>query len=185
MTFENIVSRLDGSYIIDLNGYPYHVPNEGEFAELWGQVNAYALGHPEEVTPEAPPPEPSPPSLEEARALRLAEVMRKYEAAFIPIELVYPKAEREGWAIQEAEARAALADPQAETPVLSVLAQMRARGETVAELAATVLANAAKWRAVYACLTGQQQRMYGEINGLMAVEDILAYPVAYEMPEGV
>lgn len=53
--FENILSRSDGSYLIDRNGFPCHVPNDGEFAELWQEVHAYALAHPEEVTEEPPP----------------------------------------------------------------------------------------------------------------------------------
>ena len=53
MDFENIVSRPDGSYVIDFNGNPYHVPNSGEFSELWARVNAYALDNPEEVTEDA------------------------------------------------------------------------------------------------------------------------------------
>ena len=137
-----------------------------------------------------PAPEPEPPTLEEALDIKLAEVMNGYSAAFGPVEKVYPAAEREGWPVQEAEARALMADPQAETPVLSALVQLRARGEAVADLAAKVLANATQWRMVYAFLTGQQQRMYGEVTALAAQEDItgadiLAYPVEYRMPEGM
>lgn len=133
----------------------------------------------------------TPPShtLEEAAAAKLAEIMSGYNAAFAPVESVYPAAEREGWAIQEAEARALLADPAADTPVLAALVQLRARGEAVADLAAKVMGNATTWRMVYAYLTGQQQRMYGEVTGLAAqegitAEDIAAYPVEYAMPEG-
>ncbi len=130
-----------------------------------------------------------PPTLEEARAAKLAQVMDAYQAAFAPIEAVYPSAEREGWPIQEAEARALLADPQADAatvaPVLSALVQLRARGETPADLAQKVLANAGQWRMVYAWFTGQQQRMYGEVSGLATVAEIEAYPVEYQLPEGM
>ena len=54
----------DGSYIIEKNGYPYHVPNEGEFADEWAEINAYAEAHPDEVTLEYPP-EPYEPTPEE------------------------------------------------------------------------------------------------------------------------
>ena len=134
----------------------------------------------------SPPPPPPAPTLDEARAARLAEVMRAYQAAFSPIEAVYPSAEREGWPIQEAEAKALLAAPQADpaeiAPVLSALVQLRARGETPADLAAKVLQNAGQWRMIYALLTGQQQRMYGEVSGLATVEEIQAYPVEYRLP---
>ena len=40
-----IYVKDDGSFIID-HGL-YHVPNEGEFAELWSKVNQYVKEHPE------------------------------------------------------------------------------------------------------------------------------------------
>lgn len=50
-----IIKRaIDNSYVIEKNGMPYHVPNEGEFAEEWAEINAYAEEHPEEVILEEP-----------------------------------------------------------------------------------------------------------------------------------
>ncbi|OUO94742.1 hypothetical protein [Cloacibacillus sp. An23] len=50
-----IIKRtIDNSYVIEKNGMPYHVPNEGEFAEEWAEINAYAEAHPDEVTLEEP-----------------------------------------------------------------------------------------------------------------------------------
>lgn len=45
---------IDNSYVIEKNGLPYHVPNEGEFAAEWAEINAYAEAHPDEVTIEEP-----------------------------------------------------------------------------------------------------------------------------------
>lgn len=127
-------------------------------------------------------------SLEEAKAVKLATVMAAYQAAFAPIEAVYPAAEREGWPIQEAEARAVLADlggaPETLAPVLSLLVQIRGRGETVADMAAKVLANAGQWRLLYASLTGQQQKMYADVSALSSVEAVTAYPTTFQVPEG-
>ena len=52
-----IYVRPDGSYL--LNQGLYHVPNDGEWAELWEQVDAYAKEHPEVVENEPTPPEPT------------------------------------------------------------------------------------------------------------------------------
>jgi hypothetical protein len=136
----------------------------------------------------APPPPAPLPSLQEARAAKLAEVMAAYSDAFSPLEAVYPREEREGWSLQEAEAQELLDDPAAETPVLSLLVQLRGNGETVSDLAAKVLQHAREYRMLYAALTGQQQRMYGEVNALAAREgasaaEILAFPVAYTLPD--
>ncbi len=57
MDFGNILVREDGSYVI--KGGTYHVPNEGEYAELWTEVDAYAKANPDKVTQEVEPePEP-------------------------------------------------------------------------------------------------------------------------------
>lgn len=73
MSFANITRRADGSYIITRDGYPFHVPYQGEFAELWGEAHSYALIHPGKVTEEFVP-EPVPPTLNEIRAEALQAV---------------------------------------------------------------------------------------------------------------
>lgn len=148
-----------------LNVEAYTIKEYGELPEGWSDT-------------------PPPPSFEAALSAKLAEIMSKYSAAFAVIEQVYPAQEREGWPAQEAEAKALQADPNADTPVLSMLVQLRARGEKVAELAEKVILNAGQWRSVYAFFTGQQQRMYGEVVFLSEqegtkAEDIAAYPVEY------
>lgn len=45
-----IYTRSDGSYVI--NKGTYHVPNMGEWADLWQQVRDYAKAHPEIVQEE-------------------------------------------------------------------------------------------------------------------------------------
>ena len=81
MIFENVLSRPDGSYVIDRNGLPYHVPNEGEFESLWQQVNTFALENPELVKPEPPPEPPPAPTSEELLArdkIRAANILTAY-----------------------------------------------------------------------------------------------------------
>ena len=124
-------------------------------------------------------------SLEEARVAKLAEVMAGYDAAFAPIEAVYPAKERETWTVQLEEARAVLADPSASTPMLNIMIAARGRGESVAEFAQKVMENNTAYRLLAGALTGQQQRMYAEVNALTTTEAVEAYPVAYVMPEGL
>lgn len=61
-----IILRQDASYVVEYNGLPYHVPNEGTFTELYADVAAYAQEHPEQVEQEAAP---APPTEEEQLAL--------------------------------------------------------------------------------------------------------------------
>lgn len=64
-----IYTRPDGSYIV--NKGLYHVPNEGEWADLWEQVDAYAKEHPEVVKPEPGEPEPT---FDEVKATALSHI---------------------------------------------------------------------------------------------------------------
>ena len=123
--------------------------------------------------------------LKEAHAAKLAEVMAGYSAAFAPIEAIYPREERETWPIQLEEARAVLADPDAETPMLSIMVAVRGKGETIAEFAGVVMANNTMYRQFAAYITGQQQRMYAEVNALETLEAVTAYEVRYDMPSGL
>jgi hypothetical protein len=64
-----ITRRPDGSYVVVRGGNPYHVPNEGEWADMWAAVHAYAQTHPDAVEDEPVPP---PPTEDELRARREA-----------------------------------------------------------------------------------------------------------------
>ena len=55
-----ITKRLDGSFVITKSGLPYHVLDDGEFIDLWTEVNTYTLEHAITVTEEQPPPPPTP-----------------------------------------------------------------------------------------------------------------------------
>lgn len=71
-----IYTRPDGSYVI--NQGLYHVPHEGEWADLWVEVDSYAKAHPEVVQTEPTPPEPS---LDDLKAAKRAEVTAWRDAA--------------------------------------------------------------------------------------------------------
>ena len=73
----SIIKRIiDNSYVIEKNGMPYHAPNEGEFADEWAEINAYAEAHPDEVILE----EPYVPTEEEIAAAELAAAKREADA---------------------------------------------------------------------------------------------------------
>lgn len=47
--YKNIQRRSDGSYVVEKQGMPYHIPNEGEFIEEYEFINKYAAAYPDEV----------------------------------------------------------------------------------------------------------------------------------------
>lgn len=92
ITYDGIRRRVNGSYQINKNGMPYHIPNKqcfldegkteeestaayAEWKDLWEGVDAYAAEHPDEVTIETPP---APPTLDELKEWKLSTL----EAAF-------------------------------------------------------------------------------------------------------
>lgn len=75
-----IYTREDGSYVITYQGYPYHAPNEGEFASLWAEIDAWAKEHPDQLQAEPGPP---PPTLEEAREAKRAEIRTSFDSALV------------------------------------------------------------------------------------------------------
>jgi len=73
-----VYKRPDGSYVI--NRGLYHVPNEGDWADLWAEVNTYAKEHPEVVQPEPTPPEPT---FEEIKTAALSRIDSATSAAIL------------------------------------------------------------------------------------------------------
>ena len=67
--------------------------------------------------------------------------------------------------------------------MLTIMVATRGMGETVPDFAQVVMANNTMYRQFAALITGQQQRMYREVNALESAEDIVAYPVAFSLPD--
>jgi len=71
-----IYARPDGSFVINIDGNtPFHVPNEGEFTDLYAAVQAHIAKNPDAVMPEPAPEEPAvseEPRLNSTDLLRLA-----------------------------------------------------------------------------------------------------------------
>ena len=73
-----IYTRTDGTYVI--NKGLYHVPNKGEWADLWAQVDTYAKEHPDVVMPE--PSEPKP-TFDEVKTVAFSRIDSATSAAIL------------------------------------------------------------------------------------------------------
>lgn len=178
--YDSIVRREDGSYVVTSGDIPRHVPNHGFWAEEWSAVDALAREHPELVTDEEPP---APPSLEEVKTARLAEVNAAYDEAVSALVATYPDAELLTFDKQEAEARAWLADSAADTPLIDALAA--GRGMDKAELVSRIMKKADAFAVAVGFLTGQRQRYEDEISAAGNAEDVEAVSPDYALPEGL
>jgi hypothetical protein len=88
--FIEIIHRADHSYTVTYQDLPYDIFNEGDTQELWEQVHAYALEHPDEVaqegplpwsppfTPDLPPAPPTPDELEASFADAVARRLTNF-----------------------------------------------------------------------------------------------------------
>ena len=156
---DNITKRTtDNSYIIEKNGYPYHVPNEGEFAEEWAEINAYAEAHPDEVTLEYPP-EPYEPTFEELVSAKRAEIWDAGDAILAAVKANYTEAEIESWSKQEQGAKDIKAGNTETEAALFVISIAQNRGIETSILVDKILNNVATYGALSAKVIGEQQRL--------------------------
>lgn len=103
-----ITRRLDGSYVIQRNGWPYHVPTDWP---EWAEVDEYAQAHPEDVTEEPAPAEPTLAQLKEQKKAELAAARYKAEIAGIELAGAGIRTDRESQALITGAALAASQDP--------------------------------------------------------------------------
>lgn len=172
----DIILRGDDSFVIIKDGYPYHVPNEGEWVEEWAEINAYALDNPERISEELPGPAPT---LEEIRAAKLAEIIAGANTASAAIKARYSQPEIDSWQQQETEAMALLADPEAAAPLVRKLA---ANVKTDAlEFAQRIVNNAQAAATATEAIILQQQAMENTVNLAQNTEEIMAVAVAYNL----
>jgi len=97
--YGKITRRPDGSFVIRRRGWPFHVPDHGEFRGLFSEIAAYARARPEMVEMEqAAPGQPG--QAEDPAEARRAEI--RAELAEIDRRSVRPlRAEAEGLATPE------------------------------------------------------------------------------------
>lgn len=48
--YKNIRRKKDGSFVVAKEGYPYHIPDNEEFAEEYKMINEYVTENPSEVS---------------------------------------------------------------------------------------------------------------------------------------
>jgi hypothetical protein len=143
-----------------------------------------ANGYPVAVTPPAPPA----PTRAELYAAKQAEIRDRAEAMLTALAEEYAPLERQTWDQQAAEAEALQADADAPAPL--VLAIAAARGMTVADLAARILANREAWVKISGHVVGQRLAYQDALEATAAIADdaeaviaIQAINPVYTLPE--
>ena len=111
-------------------------------------------------------------TIDEARAAALNAVNARCAKELASVRAGYPDDEVQSWAKQEAEARAYLANPSAQTPLLSALCA--ARGMDMAELAPKVVAKADAFAVATGTIIGTRQACEDEIYAAKTAEEASA-----------
>ena len=176
-----IKRKIDNCYVIEKNGLPYHVPNEGKFTEEWAEVDAYAQAHPDEVTLEYPP-EPIEPTFEELVAAKRAEIWGAGDAILAAVKENFTQAEIESWSKQEQGAKDIQAGDTSTEAAQFVAAIAQGRGIEVSVLVAKILANVKSYGALSAAVIGEQQRLDDLIKAAATPEDLEAIIWTYVPP---
>ena len=121
--------------------HPYYIPGTPTYALVNGEVI--------ESRTDTPMP------LADVKALKQSDIDAEFETSIQSVFATYPQAERESWAVQEAEAYAYTANNASPTPFLSGLAT--ARGVPVATIVTKVIANASAFKAASSAFIGKRQ----------------------------
>lgn len=171
--------RPDGSFVIK-NG-TYHVPNTDEWAEQWAELQAQYEADPSQFE-QLVDPEPVPPTLEEAKAAKLAEIMVGSNAMEAVIKSRYSKLEIDSWGVQQTQAETVLSGGTLPEGALLV-ALANANGVSVSDFATRVLANVAQAETVTKAVVSQQQAYELMLKSCITVEEVQAITVNYTLPE--
>ena len=120
---------------------------------------------------------PAPPTLDQARLAKLAEINAGYESVMGYVQSGYPDKEVLSWERQATQARELKVDPNAEAAFVRTLAAVK--GVAVQEMADRILANAESWEPVAALLTAQRQLMEEAAYLAVSVAEVEAIRVSY------
>lgn len=146
--YGQILKRLDGSYVIEHCGLPYHVTAD---SDMFAAVDEYAKAHMDEVTEETEPPAPSLVEVKEAKKAELAAARYAAEIGGITFAGAAIRTDRESQALITGAALAASQDPE-----YSVV--WKAEGGFVALTAEQIIAAAQAVRAhVEACFAREAE----------------------------
>lgn len=114
------------------------------------------------------------------KARKLSEINTSYQIAIATLTPTYPDDERLTFDKQEAEARAWLADNDAETPFVDALAAGRQMDK--AELVSRIIAKADAFALASGSLTGQRQRYEDMLDVAETAEAVAAIVPQYSLP---
>jgi len=124
-----------------------------------------------EVTP------PQPPTLEQAKTAKQAEIRDAHNAFLMTRGGEYSEMERQTWDTQREEAKALLTDPQAEAPLVRAIAT--ARNMDVLELAQRIHVNTHAWSALAGHATGLRLAFQDALTACTTIEEVEAITVAF------
>ncbi|QLB16026.1 hypothetical protein A6B39_05230 [Mannheimia granulomatis] len=118
------------------------------------------------------------------KSVKLAEINQQAQA-FINDLAKYdetPSFERDTWLEQAKEAKAWVEDPTAQTPTLTLIAQMR--GIPLDTLRQKAYEKAMAYQTVAAIVAGQRQAYEDRLNAAESLEQIQAIKPVYQLPQG-
>lgn len=172
-----IKREIDNSYIIQKNGHPYHVPNQGEWAPQWVEINKYASEHPDEVMIEPAPPEPT---LEELKELKCAAIRAESDRRITIIQEGYSQGEIKTFEQQHKGALDILSGDETTQEAQFVIALLNGRlgkepaAEEKAAFATQICTNYSNAAAATAVIVGEQQRLELEARSATTKEELQA-----------
>jgi hypothetical protein len=109
-------------------------------------------------------------NLEQAKKALLEDIIIASDGFMSPLRLAYPDHERMSWERQEREARALMADPLAEAPLLESLSS--ARGIPLVEMAQKDIDKVDAYTEALQIVLGEQQRCETLVKSAATLDDL-------------
>jgi hypothetical protein len=149
-------------YYKDLNNNVYAYEDDGSQDHLIGDKIAMTS---DEIDAHINP-------LGQVKAKKMSEITKAYNDAISTLVGNTDQYEMASWSKQEAEARAYIADNSVATPLLSGMVAARGLGESIADFAKKIIANADEYKISYATILGAYQAKQKAIAAATTVEQV-------------
>jgi len=170
--------------VIDHDSGQWVLKDDLRGQEHWNETTREYLGPVQDIGPlpvgsSLVEPVIPPPSFEEVKAAKQAEITSRADAFLLATGIEYGEMERQTWEQQLAQAKAYQADANASVPMLDAIAVNR--GMSVATLVGNILTNATAWEVLSGTIVGQRLAYQDALDVATTTEHISAIEVSYNV----
>lgn len=166
----------DKSFLVDFNGFPYHVPFNEDWWECWEEVNEFCQIHHNQVFDISELPAKDTPTIEELKDKKVQEAINAYNTAIDRLAEDYPINEKLTFDQQMKQATTLSYDPNtADADVVRGIAF--GRNVPVDKMVPKILKKVKEFQYPAGVYLGRKQRVQDLVNKAKSIEEVEAIDV--------